>query len=76
MIRDQLVEETGFTDDARRRYYRITNLGHRVFTAELSRIGAVGGDMLKITANGHTLAWPIAELRTAWYDSIATTMSA
>jgi len=41
MIRDQLVEETGFTDDARRRYYRITNLGHRVFTAELSRIGNI-----------------------------------
>jgi DNA-binding PadR family transcriptional regulator len=38
MIRDQFVEETGFTDDARRRYYRITNLGRRVFTAEFSRI--------------------------------------
>jgi DNA-binding PadR family transcriptional regulator len=41
MIRDRLVEETGFTDDARRRYYRITDLGHRVFAAELSRIGNV-----------------------------------
>jgi DNA-binding PadR family transcriptional regulator len=38
MIRDQLVEETGFTDDARRRYYRITSLGHRIFAAELARI--------------------------------------
>jgi len=41
MIRDQLVEETGFTDDARRRYYRITNLGHRIFAAELSRISNI-----------------------------------
>jgi DNA-binding PadR family transcriptional regulator len=41
MIRDQLVEETGFTHDARRRYYRITSLGHRVFSAELSRIGNI-----------------------------------
>jgi DNA-binding PadR family transcriptional regulator len=41
MIRDQLVEETGFTDDARRRYYRITSLGHRVFSAEFSRIGTI-----------------------------------
>jgi phosphoribosylformylglycinamidine synthase len=40
------------------------------------RIGTVGGDLLKITANGTTLAWPLAELRTAWYDSIATAMSA
>jgi DNA-binding PadR family transcriptional regulator len=38
MIRDQLIEETGFTDDARRRYYRITDLGHRNFAAELIRI--------------------------------------
>jgi DNA-binding PadR family transcriptional regulator len=41
MIRDQLVEETGFTDDARRRYYRITNLGHRIFAAELSRLSNI-----------------------------------
>ena len=33
MIRDHLVEETGFTDDARRRYYRITSLGHVVRAA-------------------------------------------
>jgi DNA-binding PadR family transcriptional regulator len=41
MIRDQLVEETGFTDDARRRYYRITSLGHRVFAAEFARLGNI-----------------------------------
>ena len=41
MIRDNLVEETGFTDDARRRYYRITTSGHKVFSAELARISSV-----------------------------------
>jgi DNA-binding PadR family transcriptional regulator len=37
MIRDHLIEETGFTDDARRRYYRITSFGHKVFSAEIAR---------------------------------------
>lgn len=41
MIRDHLVEETGFTDDARRRYYRITTFGHKVFSAETSRIANI-----------------------------------
>lgn len=41
MIRDQFVEETGFTDDARRRYYRITSFGHRIFSAEFSRLGNI-----------------------------------
>lgn len=41
MIRDRFVEETGFTDDARRRYYRLTALGHRVFAAELARINGI-----------------------------------
>lgn len=41
MIRDRLVEETGFTDDARRRYYRITAFGQRVFAAEFARIGSI-----------------------------------
>jgi len=40
------------------------------------RIGTVGGDLLKITANGTSLAWPLSELRGAWYDSIAQAMSA
>jgi phosphoribosylformylglycinamidine synthase len=39
------------------------------------KLGTVGGDLLKITANGETLAWPLAELRTAWQDSIASTMA-
>jgi DNA-binding PadR family transcriptional regulator len=40
MIRDALIEETGFTDDARRRYYRITSFGHTVLTAEARRLTA------------------------------------
>ena len=40
LIRDALVEETGLTDDARRRYYRLTQLGHRVLAAESSRLPA------------------------------------
>jgi DNA-binding PadR family transcriptional regulator len=38
LIRDTLVEETGLTDDARRRYYRLTNLGHAVLAAETERL--------------------------------------
>jgi len=40
MIRDHLVEEKGFTDDARR-YYCIATLDHQIFAAELSRIGNI-----------------------------------
>lgn len=40
LIRDVLIEETGLTDDARRRYYRLTALGHAVLTAETSRLAA------------------------------------
>jgi DNA-binding PadR family transcriptional regulator len=38
LIRDALAEETGLTDDARRRYYRLTRLGHRVLAAEIARL--------------------------------------
>ena len=41
MIRDALIEETGFTDDARRRYYRITSFGLRVFQAEAARLASL-----------------------------------
>lgn len=41
MMRDALIEETGFTDDHRRRYYRITSLGLKVYSAELSRLGNI-----------------------------------
>jgi DNA-binding PadR family transcriptional regulator len=40
MIRDSLIEETGYTDDDRRRYYRITSFGLKVFAAEASRLRA------------------------------------
>ncbi len=40
MIRDGLIEETGYTDDDRRRYYRITSFGLKVFAAETSRLQA------------------------------------
>jgi DNA-binding PadR family transcriptional regulator len=40
LIRDALVEETGITDDARRRYYRLTQPGHRVLAAETARLAA------------------------------------
>ena len=38
LIRDALVEETGLSDDARRRYYRITSQGERVLAAETARL--------------------------------------
>jgi DNA-binding PadR family transcriptional regulator len=41
LIRDTLVEETGLTDDVRRRYYRLTKRGHRVLAAETSRLAAL-----------------------------------
>jgi DNA-binding PadR family transcriptional regulator len=40
LIRDSLVEETGLTDDARRRYYRITHRGQSVLAAETTRLAA------------------------------------
>jgi DNA-binding PadR family transcriptional regulator len=41
MMRDGLVEETGATDDERRRYYRLTKLGQSVLAGELERLDAV-----------------------------------
>jgi len=38
MMRAELVEETGFTDDDRRRYYRITRFGAEVLGAETERL--------------------------------------
>jgi DNA-binding PadR family transcriptional regulator len=40
MMRDELVEESGISDDERRRYYRLTNLGHSVLAVELGRLDA------------------------------------
>jgi DNA-binding PadR family transcriptional regulator len=41
MIRDRYIEETGFTDDQRRRYYSLTELGRQTFAAEYSRISNI-----------------------------------
>jgi DNA-binding PadR family transcriptional regulator len=38
MMRGGLVEETGLTDNERRRYYRITRFGSAVFSAEAARL--------------------------------------
>lgn len=38
MMRSGLVEETGVTDNERRRYYRITKFGSEVFRAESARL--------------------------------------
>ena len=38
MMRGGLVEETGTTDNERRRYYRITTLGRRMLAAEVARL--------------------------------------
>jgi len=40
MMRDSLVEESGTSDDERRRYYRLTNLGQSVLAVELGRLDA------------------------------------
>jgi len=40
MMRDGLVEESGISDDERRRYYRLTNLGHAALAMELARLDA------------------------------------
>jgi DNA-binding PadR family transcriptional regulator len=41
MMRTGLVEETGVTDNERRRYYRITKFGSEVFSAEATRLARV-----------------------------------
>jgi DNA-binding PadR family transcriptional regulator len=40
MMRDGLVEESGVSDDERRRYYRLTRLGQSVLATELERLDA------------------------------------
>jgi DNA-binding PadR family transcriptional regulator len=40
MMRDQLVEESGNTDNERRRYYRLTEQGLGALTAEMVRLNA------------------------------------
>jgi DNA-binding MarR family transcriptional regulator len=43
MMRTGLVEETGVTDNERRRYYRITTFGTEVLRAESARLARVMG---------------------------------
>jgi DNA-binding PadR family transcriptional regulator len=38
MMRDGLVEESGVSDDERRRYYRLTQLGQTTLATELERL--------------------------------------
>jgi DNA-binding PadR family transcriptional regulator len=40
MMRDGLIEESGLSDDERRRYYRLTKLGQSVLAVELERLNA------------------------------------
>jgi DNA-binding PadR family transcriptional regulator len=40
LMRDGLVEETGLTDDERRRYYRLKALGRTTLATELERLEA------------------------------------
>ncbi|HEY1161395.1 MAG TPA: PadR family transcriptional regulator [Terracidiphilus sp.] len=48
MMRDGLVEESGVSDDERRRYYRLTQLGHSVLAVELSRLDAAVASARKL----------------------------
>lgn len=47
-------------------------LEHRKVPAR--RLGVVGGDSLQIHAGGEAFSWPVAELRTAWGESIGRAM--
>lgn len=38
MMRDELVTESGTSDDERRRYYKLTGHGRRVLASELERL--------------------------------------
>lgn len=56
-----------------------THLGAVLMLLELrgipaQKLGTVGGNMLKVTANGEAFAWSLQELHHAWYDSIAKAM--
>jgi len=55
MMRDGLVEESGISDDERRRYYRLTGVGRRVLAAELERLDAAirSARSLGLLANPH-----------------------
>ena len=54
MMRDGLVEESGISDDDRRRYYRLTGLGSTALATELERLNAAvtSARSLGLLANG------------------------
>ena len=54
MMRDGLVEESGVSDDERRRYYRLTGLGATALATEIERLHATvtSARSLGLLANG------------------------
>ena len=54
MMRDGLVQESGQSDDERRRYYRLSALGRTTLAAELERLEAAiaAGRALGLLASG------------------------
>ena len=48
LMRDELVEETGISDDQRRRYDRLKMLGRTALAAELERLGAAMAGVRKL----------------------------
>lgn len=40
LMRDGMVDESGFSDDERRRYYRLKAMGRKTLAAELERLDA------------------------------------
>lgn len=52
MLVSGLVEETGVTDDERRRYYRLTTWGRRVLAAEAARLQHALSTARRALANG------------------------
>lgn len=50
MVQSGLVEETGFTDNERRRYYRITRFGSQVLAAEAARLGRMLKSIRRVPA--------------------------
>lgn len=54
LIRDGMVEETGLSDDERRRYYRLKAKGRAALTAEMERLRAAvtAGRKLGLLPNG------------------------
>jgi DNA-binding PadR family transcriptional regulator len=54
MMRDGLVEESGVSDDERRRYYRLTSVGTTALATELERLDAAvtSARSLGLLANG------------------------